>query len=76
MKTATINVGSVTYAVKLKRYLETLGVNSKIKKSDIEKSNNGCRYGIALPSERLYDAILFLRANNIEYSVKNSNDIP
>ena len=69
MNTTTITVGSVTYAIKVRRLLERNGINSMLVKVDSSKSERGCTYGINVNSEKFYDAVALLKNNGIEYSV-------
>ena len=71
MNTATITVGSVTYALKVKKSLEREGIRATLVKVDSSKSKNGCTYGIKISNNNFYDAISVLRNYGIEYSVYN-----
>lgn len=76
MNTTTITVGSVTYAIKVKKLLERAGIRSNLIKVDISKSGSGCVYGIKLNSAYFYDAIALLKQTGIEYSAYSDYDIP
>ena len=67
----TLTVGSVTYAIKVRKLLERAGVKSKLVKVDSSKSKSGCTYGIQLQRELFYDAVNILKNNGIDYSVYN-----
>ena len=67
----TLTVGSVTYAIKVRKLLERAGVKSKLVKVDSSKSKSGCTYGIQLQREHFYDAVNILKNNGIDYSVYN-----
>ena len=69
MNTTTITVGSVTYAIKVRKLLERNGINAMLVKVESSKSERGCTYGITVNSEKLYDAVSGLKNNGIEYSV-------
>lgn len=71
MNTTTLTVGSVTYAIKVRKLLERAGVKSKLIKVDSSKSKSGCTYGIQLQSALFYDAVNILKNNGISYSVYN-----
>jgi len=73
LNTTTFTVGSVTYAIKVKKLLERSGVKSKLIKVDSSKSKSGCTYGIQLESVRFYDAISILKKSGISYSVYNES---
>ena len=70
MNTSIITLTSVTYAMKVKRFLEHLGASSKVLKVDEIDKNGGCTYGIKIPAKYFYDVIVFLKQNDIKYSVK------
>ena len=76
MNTTTITVGSVTYAIKVKKLLERAGIRSNLIKSSTSKSTNGCVYGVKVNSEYFYDAVSLLKQNRIEYSAYSDYDIP
>ena len=69
MNTTTITVGSVTYAIKVRKLLERSGIAAMLVKVDSSKSERGCTYGINVNSENFYDAVAVLKNNGIEYSV-------
>ena len=69
MDTTTITVGTLTYAIKARKLLLKKGVPTKLVKVDTMKSDNGCAYGIKLPSSYFYTAVMELKNNGIEYSV-------
>ena len=71
MNTTTLTVGSVTYAIKVRKLLERAGVKSKLVKVDSSKSKSGCTYGIQLQTALFYDAVTVLKNNGINYSVYN-----
>ncbi len=75
MNTTIITVGSVTYAIKVKKLLERSGIRSKLIKVESSASHKGCTYGIRIPSSLFYDAVAVLRNQGIDYSVYK-NDIP
>ena len=71
LNTTTITVGSVTYAIKVRKLLEHRGIKSKLIKIDSSKSKSGCAYGIQLQSSFFYDAVSILKSNGVNYSVYN-----
>ena len=71
MNTTTLTVGSVTYAIKVRKLLERAGVKSKLIKVDASKSKSGCTYGIQVQSALFYDVVTVLKNNGISYSVYN-----
>ena len=75
MNTTIITVGSVTYAIKVKKLLERSGIRSKLIKVESSTSPIGCTYGIKIESSLFYDAVALLRNQGIDYSVYK-NDIP
>ena len=69
MKITTITVGSVTYAIKVKKILSGIGIKSKLIKVDSSKSKKGCEYGVEFPSSFFLDVVSELKKENINYSV-------
>ncbi len=69
MNTTTLTVGSVTYAIKVRKLLERSGVKSKLVKVDSSKSKSGCIYGIQVQTAFFYDTVNILKNNGINYSV-------
>ena len=71
----TITVGSVTYAIKVKKILERAGIRCKLIKVNASNINKGCNYGINVAASHFYDVIVILKNNGIVYSVYTENDI-
>ncbi len=72
MNIATITVGSVTYALKVKKILQRMGIKSKLIKVDSTKSKMGCEYGVEIPLNLFFDAVAELKRKGISYSVYSS----
>lgn len=75
MNTTTITVGSVTYAIKVRKILERAGIRSDLIKINASASERGCAYGIKINSAYFYDAVSIMKNNGIQYSVLPNNDI-
>ena len=71
MNTTIITVGSVTYAIKVRKLLERSGIRAKLIKVESSMSPKGCTYGIKIDSSMFYDTVALLRNQGIEYSVYN-----
>ncbi len=69
MNITTITVGSVTYAIKVKKILSGIGIKSKLIKVDSSKANKGCEYGVEFPSAYFLDAVSELKKQKINYSL-------
>lgn len=69
MDTTIITVGSVTYAIKVKKLLERAAITAKVVKVESSKSSKGCAYGIKIPSPLFYNAAALLRNKGIDYSI-------
>ncbi len=69
MRTITVGVGSVTYAIKARRLIERSGIKTKLIKTASSPNDRGCQYGIVFSENQFYDVIALLRNNGIEYSV-------
>lgn len=72
MQTRVITVGSVTYAIKLRRLLSANGIQSRQVKISVR--DKGCVNGVEINEGDIYTAVMLLRENNIDYTVQN--DIP
>lgn len=71
LNTTIIAVGSVTYAVKVKKMLGRIGVAAELVKVDTSKTGGSCTHGIKIHSSYLYDAIGVLKKAGIDYHVYN-----
>ena len=74
LNTSTIIFSSVTYALKAKKVLKRIGINVKLIKTDSNKTNYGCTYGVKIPTKNFYDVIAELKKENIDYTLLG-NDI-
>ena len=71
MNKITVILGGVTYAMKLKKLLLREGISSKpIKLSDAE-AYKGCVYGVEIDRTDFLRAVVIMKQNGIEYSVRN-----
>ncbi len=76
MKNLTLTVGSVTYAIKLRKLLARDGIKSRLVKVDNTLNKNGCSHGVEILENDFYRAVMIMKENNIEYSLyKPKNDI-
>ena len=71
MKKIIITVGSVTYAIKLKRILAKAKIISRLVKVSQGDLSGGCIHGVELSERDFYQAVVIMRDNNISYSVYN-----
>lgn len=71
MNKTTITVGSVTYAIKLRKLLIKAGIGSRLVKVDNTSLNKGCSHGVEILDSDFYQAIVIMKDNGIEYSVYN-----
>ena len=66
MNTVTLTLGSVTYAIKVRKLLMKYKVNSTLIK--VEGTNEkGCAYGIKFNKSDFLSIIRILKENEIEY---------
>ena len=72
MKSTKIIVGSQTIAIKLKKLLARERIGAMIIKLDNTDKNTGCAYGIEIDSSDLYAAVVIMRENNIDYSIRHN----
>jgi hypothetical protein len=75
LNTTTITVGSVTYAIKVKKLLERAGIRSNLIKVDASRSSKGCTYGIKINTAFFYDAVSIMKNHGINYSVYSDYDL-
>ena len=68
MKKIIITVGSVTYAIKLRKLLAREGIEARHLKVDNTDSGAGCSHGVEINEADLYRAVYIMRENRIEYS--------
>ena len=78
MNSTIVTVGTVTYAIKLRRLLLRAGIRSKLVKVDNTNTEGGCSHGIAINESDFYPAVVVMKSNGIKYSVYNghSYDLP
>ena len=65
----TITVGAVTYAIKARKLLTSVGIKARLVKVSLEANQGGCTHGIEIDEDDLYAAAGVLRSNGINYSV-------
>ena len=68
MNSIIVTVGTVTYAIKLRKLLTRAGIRSKLIKTEEEY---GCLYGVEIDNSDFYKTVVIMKENNISYSVKN-----
>ena len=74
MNKITVTVGSVTYAIKLRKLLAKDGIYSIVTKVDNTESKTGCTHGVIISESDLYGTIAILKENRIDYSIYGDND--
>ena len=76
MNNIIVTVGTVTYAIKLRKLLLREGIRSKLVK--VDNSEGRCSHGIAINENDFYQAVVVMKSNGIKYSVYNghSYDLP
>ncbi|MBR5144573.1 MAG: DUF3343 domain-containing protein [Clostridia bacterium] len=72
MRKIIIVVGSITYAIKLRKLLTRVGIDASLIKVDNPNGGIGCIHGVEIPINDYYTAVVIMRDNNIDYSVYNS----
>ena len=65
-----VTVGSVTYAIKLRRLLSRSGIRSKLVKVD-NKAELGCTHGIEINGYDFYAVVEILKNNGFDYRIYN-----
>ena len=74
MKKIIITTGSVTFAMKAKRLLESQGIPSPVIKLDSVKTENGCTHGIEIDYKNFLATVSLLKSKGIPYKVETSSD--
>ena len=69
MNKTTITVGSVTYAIKARKLLQRMKIQSKLIKIDASISPDGCKHGIEFDSDDLFSVVMGLRNAGINYKI-------
>ena len=69
MKKITVTVGTVTYAIKLRKLLLRAGIRSKLVKVNNKKTEGGCTHGVELDEIDFYNAVVIMKNNGISYSL-------
>ncbi len=72
MNDIIVSVGSVTYAIKLRRLLSRAGIRSKLVKVEGKDIQSGCQHAVSIRYEDFYNAVVIMREKNIPYSVYNA----
>lgn len=67
MNRIIINVGSVTYAIKLRKMLMRLGIESRQVKT--QSDIYGCMHGIEISRNYLYTAVSIMKQSGINYTI-------
>ena len=74
MKKTIITLGSVTYAIRLKKLLLREGIKARLVKSYRPRDEVGCSHGVEIYERDLYSAIMIIRQADIPYSVERGDD--
>lgn len=69
MNKIIVTVGSVTYAIKLRRLLIRDGIEARLVKVDNTAEKTGCSHGVEISGDDFYRAVVIMKENQIEYSV-------
>ena len=71
MRSIILTVGSVTYAIKLRKLLKRAGIESNIAKVQVSVNSSGCTYGVEILEGDLLSTVVIMKENKIEYSIQN-----
>ena len=69
MNKTTVTVGSVTSAIRVKKLLSHINIQSKLVKIDASKTTNGCTHGLEFASTDYYSVVTELQKAGINYTV-------
>ncbi len=64
--TVTLSIPTATYAIKAKKAIRHVGVESKLIKT-VSESTSGCGYALEIDEKDLYSAVYELKAQGIPY---------
>ncbi len=67
MKKILIKIGSITYALKIKKSLANLGIRARVIKTS--SVSNGCAYSIEISEDQLFTVIAELKRQGIDYEL-------
>ena len=69
MNNVIVTVGSVTYAIKLKKLLAREGIQSKLVKIEDTKRKLGCTHGVEIARGDFLSAVVIMRENRVNYTI-------
>ena len=69
LKSTIVTVGSVTYAIKLRKLLSREGIHSRLIKVERSEGENGCTHGVEISEKDFLDAAYVMRENGISYKL-------
>lgn len=69
MNSTIVTVGTVTYAIKLRRLLLRAGIRSKLVKVESASTDGGCTHGVKISASDFYRAVVVMKGNGVDYSV-------
>lgn len=69
MNDIIVTVGSVTYAIKLRRLLSRAGIRSKLVKVENQDTKSGCTHAVRISPNDFYNAVVIMKEYGISYSV-------
>ena len=69
MSKTILKFGSVTYAMKARKILQRSKIACEIIKLNVDDGKSGCSYGIKFGSDKLYEVVMSLKNNEIDYEV-------
>lgn len=77
MKRTIITVGSLTYAIKLRKILLKEKIASRLIKLDNTSGNLGCTHGIEIDGGDLYATVMIMKKHGFDYKINeiNTNDL-
>jgi len=70
LNNVTVTVGTVTYAIKLRKLLSRAGIRSRLVKVEGAAGGAGCTHGVEIDRSDFLNTIVIMKENGIPYSVK------
>ena len=69
MNKTIVTVGTVTYAIKLKKLLLRAGIRSELVKVSAVGDDAGCVHGVSISDKDFYSAVVVMKEHGVKYTV-------
>ncbi len=75
MSSRIFSIGGMNAAIRARRYLARVKIESEVIKIDQRYAQNGCQYGISFDDKDLYDVVRTLKMGAIPYHAYGDGDV-